>query len=89
MAMNLTFVHPTDNSTVVASCEGEWSAEYTISELIRNGFLKEIENPDKEEYRLVASESKIEFRGDTTLDQAEVGDGQKVIVVIRTKAGLN
>ena len=85
--LNLTFIHPTDNSSIEAVCESSWSADFAISELIRQGFLKELPNPDKEEYRLLYKQDQTEFRGSTTFEQAGCEDNKVISVVIRPKAG--
>ena len=85
--LNLTFMHPTDNSSIEAVCESGWSADFAISELIRQNFLKEIPNPDKQEYRLLYKEEQTEFRGATTFEEAGVQDNKVISVVIRPKAG--
>jgi len=85
--LNLTFIHPTDNSSIEAVCESSWSADFAISELIRQGFLKELPNPDKEEYRLLYKQDQTEFRGATTFEQAGCEDNKVISVVIRPKAG--
>ena len=85
--LDLTFIHPTDNSGVDATVEADWTANFAIQELIRNSFLKELPNADKEEYRFVYKETMTEFRGDTTFAQAGVEGGKVVSVVIRPKAG--
>lgn len=88
-SINLTFFHPTDNSSIEATCESSWSASFVISELTTNGFLKELPNPDKEEYRLVYKEDMTEFRGETTLDEVGVQDNKVIRVVIRPMAGAH
>ena len=85
--ITLTFVHPTDNSSIEATCESSWSADFAISELIRNGFLKELSTSDKEEYRLFYKEDQTEFRGSTTFEQVGVQDNKVIGVLIRPKAG--
>lgn len=95
--LNLTFIHPTDNSSVEATCESGWSADFAISELMRvpsdpedpsaPPFLKELPNPEKEEYRLVYKENQTEFRGATTFEQVGCEDNKVISVVIRPKAG--
>ena len=85
--LNLTFIHPTDNSSIEAVCESGWSADFAISELIRQGFLKELPNPDKEEYRLLYKEDQTEFRGTTTFEEVGAQDNKVISVVIRPKAG--
>ncbi len=85
--LELTFIHPTDNSSVDATAEASWSANFAIQELIRNGFLKELPNVDREEYRLVYKETMTEFRGETTFAQAGVETGKVISVVIRPMAG--
>lgn len=85
--LELTFIHPTDNSSVEATAEASWTANFAIQELVRNGFLKELPNADKEEYRLVYKDTMTEFRGETTFAQAGVETGKVISVVIRPKAG--
>lgn len=85
--IDLTFIHPTDNSSIDVTVESTWSASFTIQELVRAKFLKELPNGDKEEYRFVYKENMTEFGGDTTFEQTGVENGKVISVVIRPKAG--
>ena len=85
MTLNLTFMHPTDNSSVEVTVEDNWSANYAIEELIREGFLKPL--GDAEEYCLVYKEDQTEFIGTTTFGAVGVQDGKVIRVVVRPKAG--
>ena len=85
--LNLTFIHHTDNSSLEAVCESGWSADFAISELVRLGFIKELPNPEKEEYRLLYKETQTEFRGSTTFEEAGCEDNKVISVLIRPKAG--
>lgn len=85
--INSTFVHPTDNSSIEVTIDTSWSADFAISELIRNSFLIELPNSDKEEYRLFYKENQTEFRGSTTFEQVGVQDNKVIGILIRPKAG--
>lgn len=85
MTLHLTFMHPTDNSSIDVNVEDNWSANYTIEELIRENFLKPL--GDAEEYCLVYKEDQSEFGGTTTFGSIGVEDGKVIRVVVRPKAG--
>lgn len=85
--LELEIQHPTGNHTAEVTVQSDWTAGFAIQELIRQGFLKELPNPDKEEYRLVYKENMTEFRGETTFAEVGVESGKVVSVVIRPKAG--
>ena len=85
--IDITIMHPTDNSSAEVTVDTHWSADFAISELVRNGFLKELVNADREEYRLVYKETMTEFRGEMTFESVGVESGKVVSVVIRPKAG--
>lgn len=84
-----TFTHPTDNSSIEATIETSWTGGFIISEMQRNEFLKELENVEKEEYRLVIKRTSTEFGAQTTAAEAGVEDGDVINVVIRPKAGYD
>ncbi len=85
--LSLNIISPTDNSSIDVQVESGWSADFVIQELIREKFLRELPNPEKEEYHLVYKETNLEFFGATTLEQAGVENNKVVSVVIRPKAG--
>ncbi len=86
--LSLNIINPTDNSSVDVQAESSWSADFIIQELVRDGFLKELPNPTKEEYHLVYKDTNLEFFGATTLEQAGVESNKVISVVIRPKAGV-
>lgn len=82
-----TYLNATDNSSLEATIETCWTGDFILSELQRNKFLKELENAEREEYRLVIKRTSTEFGAKTTAAEAGVEDGDVISVVIRPKAG--
>lgn len=87
---DVTISYPLDNSEVYVDLQNDWTAEYVVSELIKAGFMPELNKGhdyEREYYVIMCRETHKEIRGITPISELGIKDNGTLQIGIRPYIG--